>query len=351
MGAALKFKQTDLAKQSGEVARLKVLRGPDLGAVYIIKNARVSIGRGEDNDVVLTDMRASRAHCELRYENGAWNVKDSNSANGIAVNGKASRGASIRTRDTISLGETVLEFASAEAGTLVLVAPPADIRQVEAEQANLDMQRARVQAMSRMGGLAKNRPQVEALKNQAAPAPVIPMPKPAGAAQKDPKRVLLLGAAAVVGFLFLMGNPTPPPAPKPKAEDKGLDSFLPPAPDATDSEAVTKTADLFFKTGFREYRLGNYMRAKVQFENVLQMTPNHRLAKIYLKNSENRIDEEVKMYLDIGRKNLEAGKLNEAKGNFETVLRLMYRDPQGPAYSEAHDQLDRVHKEMVGGQS
>jgi pSer/pThr/pTyr-binding forkhead associated (FHA) protein len=348
MGAAQKYKQTELARQAGEIARLKILRGPDLGVTFVIRSAVVSIGRGEENDVVLTDMRASRKHCELRFANGGWSVVDASSANGIAVNGQPSRHSAIKTRDTIGLGETIIEFASAEAGTLMLVAPPSSLEQLRAEQANLDLQRARVQAMSRMGGLAKNKPRLDQLSNSPAPAaPAVPN----ASTKKELNPVVLLAAAGIMGYLILSGNPSPQVVKlKAKGDDRSQveESKISP-PDFGDAEAVTKTADLFFKTGFREYRLGNYLRAKSQFENVLQIVPDHRLAKIYLKNSENRIEEEVKLYLDFGRKNLEAGKLTEAKGDFETVLRLLFKDPMNPAYIEAHDQLDKVHKQLAGG--
>jgi pSer/pThr/pTyr-binding forkhead associated (FHA) protein len=352
MGAALKFKQTELARQTGEVARLKILRGPDLGVTFVVRGSKVSIGRGEENDVVLTDMRASRKHCEIYFSNGTWNVQDAGSANGIAINGKPGRSAAIKTRDTIGLGETVIEFASAEAGTLMLVSPPSNLRQLEAEQANLDRQRARVQAMSQLGGLAKNQPKVDRLQGGLAPA----APQTAGAAgsgERDPKKMLLIAVVGVVAyFVFFADNGSKPAAhakPKPAAVDdkssllgdaKGLPV------DFGDGESVTKSAELFFKTGFREYRMGNYLRAKLQFENALQIDPDHRLSKIYLQNSENRIDEDVKKHLEFGRKNLNAGKLSEAKGDFETVMRLLYRDPQNPAYIEAHDQLDVVHKQQ-----
>ena len=44
MGAALKFKTTALARQSGELARIKVMRGPDFGSVYVLTGGRATIG-------------------------------------------------------------------------------------------------------------------------------------------------------------------------------------------------------------------------------------------------------------------------------------------------------------------
>jgi pSer/pThr/pTyr-binding forkhead associated (FHA) protein len=348
MSAALKFKQAQQPdRQSGELARIKILSGPDMGSVFILTGAKASIGRGEDNDIVLTDLRASRRHCELVFSNGAWSVVDSGSVNGIALNGKASRGSAIRTRDTISLGETVIEFFTVDAGDLVLVAPAGSVEDVLAERKNFDAQRARIQAMSKFGGLAKNVPKADKLAAASQPKRAAPAPsKPA-----DQRKLLMIGAVVLIGAYLFLSDGSPPPKPKApdKVDDKDMSALEGASGMPADSDAVAHTADMFFRAGFREYRLGNYLRAKMQFENVLQMSPGHRLAKIYLKNASHRIDEEVKDHLDIGRKNLDSGKLNEAKGHFETVMRLLFRDPRNPAYIEARDQLERVRKALAGG--
>ena len=51
---------------------------------------------------------------------------------------------------------------------------------------------------------------------------------------------------------------------------------------------------------------------------------------------------------EYGRKELSAGRLKAAKGHFEAVMRLLYRDQTNPSYSEARDQLDKVVKTMNG---
>ena len=40
------------------------------------------LGRGEDNDIVVTDRLASRYHAVVYYERGSFRVRDENSANG-----------------------------------------------------------------------------------------------------------------------------------------------------------------------------------------------------------------------------------------------------------------------------
>jgi DNA-binding NtrC family response regulator len=54
---------------------------------YRLFSGRVTrIGRDADNDIVLSDSRCSRHHCELSYRDQHWIVRDLGSRNGTAVN-------------------------------------------------------------------------------------------------------------------------------------------------------------------------------------------------------------------------------------------------------------------------
>lgn len=48
---------------------------------------KLTIGRREENDIVLRFSNVSGAHCELNLENGYWYVTDLQSRNGTKVNG------------------------------------------------------------------------------------------------------------------------------------------------------------------------------------------------------------------------------------------------------------------------
>jgi pSer/pThr/pTyr-binding forkhead associated (FHA) protein len=67
-------------RQNGEKARLRVLKGPDQGTVFALTADRASIGRGEEGDVVLTDLRASRLHAEIARAALGWSARDLGSA-------------------------------------------------------------------------------------------------------------------------------------------------------------------------------------------------------------------------------------------------------------------------------
>jgi hypothetical protein len=246
-------------------------------------------------------------------------VRDLGSANGIIYKGNPVRNTPIQSGDVFVIGETTLEFVTSDHPTMMLVAPPKTIQQVNAEQSAFEKQRERLRNVSTSF---------------------------AGSALKKPK--VLLGVVGVAALFLFFGldesgsKNTKTSTAKTTDESRDLASYL---PDGGGS-AVAKEADMFFRAGFREYRTGNYLRAKSNFETVLQMSPNHRLARLYVENSDKAIEGAVKGHLARGKRSMTGGKLKDAKGQFEAVLRLLYRDQSNPNYVQAKEQIEKVDKMM-----
>jgi len=51
----------------------------------VVPGRRYSIGKGEESDIVVDGLYASRRHCEIWYERGSWWVADNGSTNGVRV--------------------------------------------------------------------------------------------------------------------------------------------------------------------------------------------------------------------------------------------------------------------------
>ncbi len=94
------------------VARLIVTAGNDTGREVEIRPGKTyTIGRGIDNDVVLTDISVSRKHFDLKHEDGAWVIVDRGSGNGTVVNGNLEDNPfMLATGDVIEIGNTVFRF-------------------------------------------------------------------------------------------------------------------------------------------------------------------------------------------------------------------------------------------------
>lgn len=91
----------------------------DLTGVQVVR-----IGRAPDNDIVLTDLRVSRRHAELRVTAGVAEIVDLNSRGGTYVNGRPVRRARISPDDFIGIGTSTFRLAD---GTLTEYADTGEV--------------------------------------------------------------------------------------------------------------------------------------------------------------------------------------------------------------------------------
>jgi len=99
---------------------LEIVTG-DTTRTVDLTGLRVTIGRGEDNDVVLAgDGRASRQHAVLTKTDGVWRVADLNSMNGTYVNSARISGPiEVSVDDRLHVGSTAILFAVRDADAAV----------------------------------------------------------------------------------------------------------------------------------------------------------------------------------------------------------------------------------------
>jgi adenylate cyclase len=102
-----------------------VVNGED--RVVPLSGGRVRLGRGGDNDVVLSDVSVSRYHAEILREPEGWSIHDLKSTNGIEVNRVPVEKAPLHPGDLVGIGSFEVR----------LEAEPVDVRsrtvQVEEE--------------------------------------------------------------------------------------------------------------------------------------------------------------------------------------------------------------------------
>lgn len=107
--------------------------------VIPLEGERLLIGRGTDNDIVLTwDVEVSRVHALLERLAGSWTVVDDDlSRNGTYINGQRVRGRRrLNDRDVVRVGATDLLFRNplVESGETVRGAGPARVAGVTPSQ-------------------------------------------------------------------------------------------------------------------------------------------------------------------------------------------------------------------------
>ena len=77
----------------------------------------ISVGRDKDNDIVLSDQRASRQHAQIKKENDQYVIHDLGSVNGTLVNETRTSTAALKHNDQIKIGNSILIFLEKEERT------------------------------------------------------------------------------------------------------------------------------------------------------------------------------------------------------------------------------------------
>lgn len=95
-------------------ARLTAIEAADpVPAEYTLLKTEVSLGRGEDNDIVIPHPSVSRSHARLARRDGSFLLTDLNSTNGSYVNNQQVQGSAVVGNGTeVRLGDIrfVLHF-------------------------------------------------------------------------------------------------------------------------------------------------------------------------------------------------------------------------------------------------
>lgn len=88
--------------------------GTGRGRVFELSRDVLTVGRTEDNEIVMKSESVSRCHAYLkRNMNGGWLFQDNNSKNGIRVNGEKVHEALLKEGDLLAIGDFTFRFHEA----------------------------------------------------------------------------------------------------------------------------------------------------------------------------------------------------------------------------------------------
>jgi len=90
--------------------RVVVTAGPDKGKAVTADGQTVLIGTQQPAEMLLTDPKVSRLHCELAVTSGRVIIRDEGSLNGTTVDGVTIFKAELRDGQTIGVGDSKLRF-------------------------------------------------------------------------------------------------------------------------------------------------------------------------------------------------------------------------------------------------
>lgn len=369
---------------------LEVVKGPHAGETFESDKVSITIGRGPENDVVLTnDPRVSRQHVEIKQSMGQFYLINMSVKNFVLLNGTNVSSEKLDSKSVLQVGDSEIKFTVQ--GSTSLLEPVAPVSSAPPF----------VPPPMPRQGVGTPSPLVAAPMPSAhmglppSPSPLAPVGGGAfpatGYAQPPMTQSMPLGPSMYGGYASPgMGTGprpapyTPPSGAKKKffyiigggvvllmlsvmMSTKGTQKNVEQKPFRTteelelarkDSEEVTKSfqerrdkmnqmlfqkANENFLRGYRDYRQGQYLRAKEAFQVVLNLDPENDLARRYLNLTKIRFDEVVKFHMLQGRKYREKQNFRMCKAHFQTVMTLLGTDPTNIEYKEAR----QLHRECT----
>ncbi|MEO8970199.1 MAG: FHA domain-containing protein, partial [Ktedonobacteraceae bacterium] len=95
-----------MVQKSQRLASITFLKGPQAGKIFHIQKAVTIIGRDKSNDIVLTDLKVSRQHARLVWNNDTWSIERLSQISTVSVNRHiVEQNAAIQHNSTVELGE------------------------------------------------------------------------------------------------------------------------------------------------------------------------------------------------------------------------------------------------------
>lgn len=101
---------SSLAGEEMRLGVLTILKGEKAGYSFNLDKQKTSIGRSDENDLVLADRRASRFHAEIERRPEGYVIRDLGSTNGTMVRGRRVQERLLEDGDTLTMGETEMRF-------------------------------------------------------------------------------------------------------------------------------------------------------------------------------------------------------------------------------------------------
>lgn len=282
---------------------LTVRDGPDAGAKFQLLPPRVTIGRGLDCNVVLSDPRVSRMAATIEFSMEEIVVKEASSRQAMSVNGEACTIASIKDGDLIRIGDTDMLFS-----VKALQLPPP-------------------QALSGAAG--------RGLGNVAGASPNRAPRAASGGMSSRAKFYLGVGVVGLAFAALLMSE-----TPKPKTEtgprstdeiqkeieasEKKQEEIIQKRIFKSDAEKTRfEEAQRHFNEGFRDYQKGQWGRAMRSFETARTIDPLHQMAVRYYKLAEKERDQMISDLTLEGRRYREKSMWSRCSAQFEKVLDMI----------------------------
>lgn len=355
---------------------IEVVKGPHLGLKMTFSKASVSIGRGPENDIVLSsDPRVSRQHAEIKQRGPSeFVIINLSSKNFILVNGQNVQSEILNNESVILIGDTEIRVHMEIPTPAVTSVPLQTTPSMPSMTPNglpgigasvpvstprpAPAQPPAYQQPRPMPAMPQpSMPPAQPMNYggyQPPPGPVPGMEQPVrgpssgGGLLQNPK-ARFYGIVAILGVVaYLVLSPS---SPKNKKDPNAIRTSVISMQDVADAEKRSqelltikkekydsvqyRRAQENFIKGFRDFQQGQYARAREAFQVVLNLDPDNELAKRYYHLSKIKFDELVKFNMIQGNRYREKKNWRMCQSNYSNVMTMLQNRKDDPSFKEA----------------
>lgn len=367
---------SELAKKLQDYPELKIeiTRGPHAGKIVNLKQEKMTIGRGIENDIVLmNDPRMSRQHLEISWSGQDLIVTNTSGKNFVFVDGEKIEFKKLMPLSRLVLGDTEIviswqknlpELKKSDLQSIPKVIPGLITQSNHRSEVLPPNQRGLGQVANSQ--LPKNIRQ-PAKVNSPIPPPAPQMPpqfavadrqseihshSPIGQIWSNPRArfYLIIGVVAVVGLYLFLSEDS-----KKKSKDRNeirsntkieLDMKISEEEtkkyleklqkyETADAKSMYRRAQENFIKGFRDYQQGQYGRARDAFQVVLNLDAENELARRYYYLAKVKFDEQVKFHMLQGNRYREKKNWRMCMSSYFSVMIMLQTTPEDPLSQEA----------------
>lgn len=348
---------------------LEIRSGPHQGQKFTFsEGTRVTIGRGSDCAVALqNDVRVSRLHAEIIFQNGHYIIKNSNPKNYILVDGVKVENEILNGAPILTIGESEILFRQ------IKPASPLQLLQKDAPKAsspivNLTPQKQPLSIPAAPGLPLGPAPSIKhhippggggfGAASSAPRSHSSPMPTPSADGSNRIRLVLVTLIAGIAVYFFFFNEQKTSKKSKPLRTSEVVDQEFKSSQESIKqleeklgkkSILSNKRAEENFIKGFRDYQKGQYLRAKDYFRIVLNLNPDHLEARKYYEQARIRLDKQIDYNFLEGIKNKEKKNFRMCRSYFSQVMILIQNDRAHPKYEEVERYLRECQLALEGG--
>jgi pSer/pThr/pTyr-binding forkhead associated (FHA) protein len=310
--------------------RFLCMTGPNKGRVYYLIGKRVIIGRGENADIQIIDVKISREHAELSFSDNGYTITDLGAENGIIVNDTKIKQKKLADSEKVVIGQTVFKYNIIEVTNTDLTVLDEDNGVALLKETKSSKAKVQLKANIGSGDSYSNK-------------------KTNTSEKKGNSKVLIMASVVGIVLYVLMGSSEPAKQTKTRKVDLVSDFDVPdttPKKANQDDAEIKKKLENYIHSGRREFGEGNYFRAMEDFRLALLLSPNNGHASFYLAKAKQRLDEDIEKNFLKGKQEYESKKLQASIVSYCGVVQLIQNYPNDERYKNAMLKISAIESEL-----